>query len=109
MTPVAHRTGSDSAASAALKASHAVREIARARVLDSVVVRLAFGLTISDPTPGIPKLFLPKGSREPSNAKARSRAGSQAHLFRMSKGVRSGFVVTLDAFPEETFVDTPPG
>ena len=58
MTLVAHRTGSDIAASAALKASHAAREILRIRVLDSVVVSLAFGLTISDPTPGFPKLSL---------------------------------------------------
>jgi len=75
VTPVAHRTGSDIAASAVLKASHAAHEIVRIRVLDSVVVRLAFGLTISDPAPGFPMLSLLVG---PSAELTRAVRGLEA-------------------------------
>ena len=78
-------------------------------VVDSVVVDLASRLTSSDPLPGFQKLSAPEGPQEPSKAKARSRAGSQADRFRLPKGVQSRFIVSLDAIPEETLVDPPPG
>ena len=65
-TPVVYHAGSDTATSEVLKASHTKDEVLRTRVLDSVVVHLASGLTVSDPTPGFPKLSLPQGSQEPS-------------------------------------------
>ena len=105
-TPVVHRTGSGTAASEVLKASRTKAEVLRARVPETLVVHLASGLTISDQTPGFPKLSLPQ---EPSKAKARSRAGSRADRFGMPKGVRSRLIVSLDAAPEETLVDPPPG